>query len=71
MLCYAGFSVLLTKVRCLIHEEILLLSVLKFPFRVLTPLATRSAESEAFFAQLKPLTQEPEKRDTSRPSPPE
>jgi hypothetical protein len=33
-------------------------------------LATRSAESEAFFAQLKPLTQEPEKRDTSRPSPP-
>jgi hypothetical protein len=38
MLCYAGFSVLLTKVRSLIHEEILLLSVLKFPFRVLTPL---------------------------------
>jgi hypothetical protein len=36
MLCYAGFSVLLTKIRSLIHEEILLLSVLKFPFRVLT-----------------------------------
>lgn len=32
-------------------------------------LATRSAESEAFFAQLKPLTQEPEKRNTSQPSP--
>jgi hypothetical protein len=33
-------------------------------------LATRSAESETFFAQLKPLTQEPEKRNTSHPSPP-
>jgi hypothetical protein len=37
MLCYAGFSVLPTKIRGLFDEEILLLSVLKFPFRVLTP----------------------------------